>query len=177
MSTETARKYVEGLDVPYQAVFVPQSQSRNADESNPSLNWRITFGPLVTDYMQGCAHLPHYSHAFSRNMAYDSAVREACETGKSKLRKHKNAFDAAQAGSSFARAKPVPAPDLADVLYCLVLDSEVLEYSSFEDWAECMGYDTDSRKAEGIYNQCMKIALQLRQVINLDEAREAFADY
>ena len=57
------------------------------------------------------------------------------------------------------------------------MDSDVLNYDCFEDWADCMGMDTDSRKAEDIYNACMKIALKLRQLIKLSEAQEAFEDF
>src|SRR5690606_15461812 len=163
--------------VSYNAVFVPQSQSRNKNETRPSLNWRVTIAKgnvrLETDYMQGCAHIPHYSHAHARNAVYDDAVWEACETGKSRIIPHKSAYDAAQGG----RAVPIPTPKFEDVLYCLVLDAEVLEYSSLDEWAEAFGFDTDSRKAERAYRACLETALKLRHIVDLDEAREAFQDY
>lgn len=44
-------------------------------------------------------------------------------------------------------------PSLADVLDCIASDSAGYENAgSFEDWASEYGYDTDSRKAERIYN-------------------------
>lgn len=44
------------------------------------------------------------------------------------------------------------APDAEDVINCLVQDALSLENSTgFEDWAENLGYDPDSRKAEKIY--------------------------
>lgn len=46
-------------------------------------------------------------------------------------------------------------PELAEVLYCLRSDCDVVNYGDFEDWADCMGYDTDSRRAERIYNACV----------------------
>jgi hypothetical protein len=93
----------------------------------------------------------------------DKFVRTACETGR--------------AGNFGARVK---APDIRDVLYSLSMDADVLESASFEDWASNFGYDADSRKAEGIYQACLKIALQLRQLVGdagLAQLREAFQDY
>lgn len=50
---------------------------------------------------------------------------------------------------------PVPPPALADVLRCILLDSDVRHYESFEEFALNMGYDTDSRSAERVYNDCI----------------------
>lgn len=180
--TEKAKAYcaqllADGLE--YRAEFVPQSQSRNAAEKAPSLNWRVTIKcgalELSTDYMQGCAHIPHYSHAFARNAAYDAAVREACETGKSRIIAHRNAYDAAQ--STFAPGRKIPAPEFADVLYSLLMDASAIDSPDFESWAEDLGYDPDSRRAEKIYRDCIAIAVKLRAMLDLDAAREAFQDY
>lgn len=49
-----------------------------------------------------------------------------------------------------AHTKP---PTIAEVLDCLASDSSGIENSrDFEEWAGEYGYDTDSRKAERIYN-------------------------
>ena len=45
---------------------------------------------------------------------------------------------------------------------------------------EYLGYDPDSRKAEGIYRACLELALKLRNGLGeklLAELREAVADY
>lgn len=181
MSTETAKAFAKASGIEYTAEFVPQSKSRNADNKDPSLNWRVTLRKngqtLTTDYMQGIGHLPHYSHAFARIVAYDDAVRRACETGKSRIRAHKNAYDAAQADSAIARETPIPSPALDEVLYSLVSDSDAIEYPKFEDWAENYGYEPDSRSAEQIYRRCLELGLTLRHMVDLDAAREAFQDY
>lgn len=168
---QTAQAFCDSLDIDYKAEFVPQSQSRNAGKE-PCLNWRVTVGPITTDYMQGIAHLAHYNHAHSRLAVYNDAIREACETGRSKIRASKSASEACR---SFE--KTIPAPELVDVLYSLVMDSDAIEYGCFEDWAECFGYDVDSREAEKVYRQCVEIALKLRQAVDLNAAREAFDDY
>ena len=169
--TEQAEKYVNSLDLDYKADFVPFSQSRNNGDENVSLNWRITignhrnaWGRLTTDYMQGIGHLP--GHKFSQRLTVyeNERQRKAAETGLW-----------AATGDRYPRK--LPAPKLIDVLYCLVSDASVLDCATFEDWADELGYDTDSRKAEKISDECLKNALALRQYINLDDAREAFQDY
>ena len=54
-------------------------------------------------------------------------------------------------------------PTAEDVLDCLASDSSSVDNArSFEDWAGDYGYDTDSRKAEKIYNACRKQADKLK---------------
>jgi len=182
--TEKAKAYCARLlanGVSYDAVFVPQSQSRNKDETRPSLNWRVTITKdnvrLETDYMQGCAYLPHYSHAFAKFPVYEAAVREACETGKSRIVPAKSAYDAAQGGRAVPITRKIPAPEFADVLYCLVADASVIDFPGFEEWAREYGYNPDSRKAEQAYRACLETTLKLRAIVDLDEAREAFQGY
>lgn len=65
---------------------------------------------------------------------------------------------------------------------------EVFAAGGFENWASEYGYDTDSRKAESIYQACLDIALKLRGDIALKlrgaigdsgmvELQTAFQDY
>jgi hypothetical protein len=71
-------------------------------------------------------------------------------------------------------------PGLADVLYPLVIDASVLDYSGFEDWAANFGYEPDSRKAEAIYKSCIEIALHIRNGVGEDglaKLQAAFQDY
>jgi hypothetical protein len=153
--TEKAQAYVDSLDIPYNATFVPQSMSRNADEKNPSINWLVSFGSIQTDYMQGIAHMPGYKFYTRRTLEIADREKAAAEQGKY--------FTRYSHGGLFG-GKKIPAPKLVDVLYSLVMDSDVINYDCFEDWAECFGYDTDSREAERIYNACMAIALKLRNL-------------
>src|SRR5690606_22868420 len=132
---------------------------------------------LETDYMQGCAHIPHYVHAFGKYAVYAAAVREACATGKSRIVPAKNAYDAAQGGRVVPVVREIPAPDFADVLYSLVLDASAIDFTCFEEWASEYGYDPDSRKAEQTWRECLDTALKLRRIVDLDEAREVFQDY
>jgi hypothetical protein len=48
-----------------------------------------------------------------------------------------------------------PDPTVVDVLYCLVADAwGVTNVSSFEEWCNDLGYDSDSRKAEAVFKAC-----------------------
>lgn len=156
--TDKSKAYADGLKLAYSATFVPQSQSRNAGNNTPTLNWVVSLGGLSTEYTQGIGHMPGYKFQFRRTIHQAELEQEAAEKG-------------------IAGFKRIPPPSLEDVLYSLVSDSEVLDYASFEEWADSYGYDTDSREAEKTYQQCLAIALKLRQLIDLEAAREAFEDY
>jgi hypothetical protein len=186
-TTETAGQLIERtaheLGLAMRAEFVPFSKSRNA-KPNPeklalsdlSLNWRVSLlkydptlakaapGPyrefLATDYSAGVAHCPSYQWAPSWER--DALVRAEVETGK------KNRF---QFGKPAPHGIHTVAPKLADVLYSLAMDVDVLDAGSFEEWASNYGYDTDSRKAEVTYRACLEIALKLRNGLGEDGLR------
>jgi hypothetical protein len=54
------------------------------------------------------------------------------------------------------------APDVGEVLGCVARDGEAV-HMSFDDWCGEFGYDSDSRKAEETYNQCVKEGRKLRR--------------
>lgn len=166
---------IAAMGLEYSAEFVPQSRSRNANEKRPSLNWRVTIKKgrvtLTTDYTQGIGHLPKNNQTLGE---YEQRWYEsnAAETGKMGR--------VTSGGRSLLNPKPIPAPLLRDVLYCLVTDSDVLDFATFEDWADAYYYDTDSRSAEKTYRACLDTALRLRALIGDDGLRklqEAFQDY
>lgn len=55
-------------------------------------------------------------------------------------------------------------PTIEDILNSLIMDTINIP-SSFEDWASEFGYDTDSRKAEQIYNACLKEDKDLKYIL------------
>lgn len=60
-------------------------------------------------------------------------------------------------------------PSAADVLDCLAMDACGFENArSFDDWCAEYGYDTDSRKAERIYNIIARQAAKLRAMLGQD---------
>lgn len=167
-------------DLTVESKFIPFSKSRNAGEKMPSLNWQVTlkWGDkkiLTTDYSAGCGHAPFYKNHIHNAMRlsiweHDRLMAE-CENGFPVDSRYENMI-------VWDKKRPI-LPDSRDVIYSLLLDSEVLEYATFEAWAGEFGYDGDSRQAEKTYNACMKIALQFRQLGEsvISELRDAYQDY
>jgi hypothetical protein len=57
-------------------------------------------------------------------------------------------------------------PEAKDVLDCLAMDASCIENSrNFEDFANDIGYDPDSRKAEKIYKVILRQAEQLKKFL------------
>lgn len=168
---------IESLQLSIKSTFIPFSQSRNKREKYPSLNWSVTLEKngkpvLTTDYMAGCAHVPGYKQ-MDRSIAHAEMIRQACETGYSYPKWSIHTLNLWVKG-------PKIEPKAVDVIYSLVMDSDVLNYSSFEDWASNFGYDADSRSAEKTYRACLEIALAFRAAVGesgLTMLAEAFQDY
>lgn len=176
---------LDRMNVTVDAVFVPFSQSRNKDETPPSLNWRVTLKKdgrevITTDYMQGSAHCHAYKNPAKfgngNRDSYTTAQRIAreCETGRI------GAPYFASVGAHGKGKSAVPAPDAVDVLASLLCDASALDSGVFSDWCADMGMDDDSIAARGIYDACMETALKLRAAFGgqkMDELRELFADF
>lgn len=150
--------------------FIPFSQSRNKSEKYQSLNYRVTCLKngkpfLTTDYSMGCGYAPKRPKSGAESAYYARTldaeyIKMVCETGKVQ--------------------KQAILPEIEDVYYSLVVDADVLNYSNFEDWARCFGYDTDSRKGEKVYRACLEIALALRNAIGeagMSQLSEIYQDY
>lgn len=73
-----------------------------------------------------------------------------------------------------SKAKP---PSLDDVLHALCLDAEAA-IVTFREWCDNFGYDTDSRKALNIYEQCQDAHDKLiRAKVDIEKERERLQDY
>jgi hypothetical protein len=147
-------------DITVTSVFVPWSQSRNKNEKDRSLNWLISIhrkGRLIltTDYMAGIGHCPSYKQGARWTLDYTKLIEAETEQG---FAAHKIQLWSQPA---IDRKKPI-LPDTAGVIHSLYLDYTILDSSGFEDWASELGYDTDSRKAEKMYRDCLELALKIR---------------
>lgn len=183
------------MGVTLSATFVPQSASRNSGEERPTLNWRVTVrraqpvhGPksvhprnvvIATDYMQGIGHVPGYIHAHgSRPIMTDDTIKSqerAAELGTYPLVYKTGTCWAEKIGDR----KKLPAPALAEVLYCLILDGDAAD-ATFEEWCDDHGYDSDSRKVLATYETCRDVGHKLQRMFTsaeLAELRELFQDY
>lgn len=182
---------IAALGLTYEASFVPQSMSRNAGETHRSLNWKIRIGregskvTIVTDYMQGIGHVPGYPQSLPKTLYFEPLWKDydgASESGKyphEPLAKHVHEHGTRLDIRHGYQMRQLPKPELRDVLYSLVSDSDAAD-STFEDWASDLGYDTDSRKAEAMYRACLDIGSRLRSLIGsaaLEQLRELFRDY
>lgn len=171
---ESIEQTAAELGLTMEADFVPLSKSRNAKEKSPTLNWKVRLlkngkAFLETDYSAGCGHAPSYQQHNS-NACRAQAVDAECERGYA----HK--ID----GMAPRKTKTPILPSFADVLHSLVSDADVIDCGSFEEWAGNLGYDADSRKAEGIYRACLETALKLRNALGdagFATLRTAVQDY
>ena len=184
-TTTTAKPDLAQYGITVESVFVPWSVSRSAKKrpgpGDYNLNWEVTVRKdgrhvLTTEYTAGQGHCPAYNAKIS-TYAHQCSPKEAkrqmiiaeCEKG----------FACKWApwhGPTAIKAKPIlPGDD--SVMYSLLMDSSVLDYGSFEDWASEYGFDPDSRKAEAAYRECLEIALKLRNALGealLAHLREDF---
>jgi hypothetical protein len=180
MSKTAAQKTVDALGLTVTSRFIPFSQSRNKAEKYKSLNWEVTVhlgdvAILSTLYSAGIAHAPSYKHSDKAETHH--RVNWECENGYKaqgvRWGRTPEAYGAMVERNAIK-------PDTLDVLYSLAMDADALEYAGFEDWANSLGYDTDSRKAEKVFTECLGIALKLRHALGeegLKALREAFQDY
>lgn len=70
-------------------------------------------------------------------------------------------------------------PTQASILYCLLSDAEANE-TSYNDWCDMLGFDSDSFTAFRTYQQCCEIGQNLRKVFNhetMQTLREILEDY
>lgn len=157
------------------AVFVPQSASRNSQEKNHTINWRISFtrasnkASMALDYGQGIGHVPNYKQP--RTIHDERVLGEPWETGKYNATTGK-------VGTYMQKRLPLPAPAAADLLYSITMDDTHGE--SFEEWCSNFGYDSDSRTAEATYEACKRQTYDAQRVLGsqlLEEAAKILEDY
>lgn len=130
--------------------FIPFCFSRNSKEGIPSLNWKVLLRKngkrmLSVDYTKGCGHCTAPS-------SDKKGIEEECNSGEWNEIKVKD-------------------PTIAEVMCSLALDSSIIDYEGFDEWARVYGYDSDSRKAEKIYFECLKTAQVLMVNLGLETLR------
>ena len=73
------------------------------------------------------------------------------------------------------------APDRSAVLSALVMDAQTVEnVDSFEEWADDLGFDSDSRRAESIYKLTRQQSDALKSLfadVSFDDLAALFEDY
>lgn len=184
-SREKIQAAIRDLDLTIASVFIPFSNSRNHGAKHPSLNWRITLqragrAVLTTDYSAGMAHCPSYAAPVAvtwdrpKTMWRETVTRWECEHGF-----RAKAFLRYSGFSSGGKPEPI-SPDSCDVIWSLSRDCDVLDSAGFESWAQELGYDSDSRKAESLFQECLDLALKFRAAVGdsgIQLLRDAGQDY
>ena len=156
---------LEELGVTIEAKFTPWSVVNPGKDvttvkiTTLNVNWTVTIRKkgetvLTTPYSYGLGHLKPFANIFGR---ITTDIRH-------------NAMDVAERGffpkpGYTTWGQKVHEPSASDVLSSLCLDASVLDFSSFEEWADDYGYDPDSRKAEAIYRACLQNTLALRRYL------------
>jgi hypothetical protein len=173
-TAETIETLATELGLSMAAHFVPFSRSRSKKEKTPSLNWVVTIAHkgkpfLTTEYMMGSGHCPGYKQCET----YESKKITAweCENGVEGW---------ITSNERIIRHGGNILPKLADVLHSLASDASAIDYASFEAWANEMGDDPDSRRAEQVYRACLDTALKLRAALGEDgltRLRDGVQDY
>lgn len=65
-------------------------------------------------------------------------------------------------------------PQLENILYCLLRETQGIDSTSFELWCGDFGYDADSRKAFSMYEACMKEYKQLKGLFTNQELNKLY---
>lgn len=171
------------------------AQSRSARTDRVADNWdetafhfwvelKIKDRPLWSGfYSVGAGHptfwastgapVPADAPANIRNKAYRAkCAYQNMDQKPTTLTRGFNVFDQRpldEIKEAYAACAPI---DVADVFQSLVMDCGDAD-ESFNDWAEGLGYNPDSRKAFETYQACQDIARQLRSSLGLDLFAEA----
>lgn len=143
--------------------YVPSTYDPRDKESFQGIKWKYTvatdIGSFSGEYTQGIGHLPKAWGLVPQNGRFSisqlQALNDTLRSGyryriETTVRKPTN--------------QRIPEPAADDLLYCLFSDADALNYT-FDEWADNYGYDTDSRKAEAIYNACRQVGLDLLRVL------------
>lgn len=161
-------KILEALkDIEYSVTFAGPMKDR---PNQICWNIKLVINNKVfeTVYSQGVGHIPGYTFQLKRCIDQVYMEKYAVSTGKYYSLDNPSII------------KPLPTPELIDVMYCLVSDADAIEYQNFEEFADMLGYDSDSRQAEQTYNACLKVGLFLRNSLGdakLEELRELYQDF
>ena len=168
-------QYLTEQGITYEAKFrrqVPESKK----PSDLQIKWYTFFNGECFDFFTGIAHMPKPMYEkYGRLTRYtqrdwDALCLIVCDgrypatAGTSRLWSDQKCFQ----------------PTAASVLYCLLSDSDVENYRTYDEWASDLGYDPDSRSGEQTFNACLQNTRALRRAIGstaIEKLREMLQDY
>ena len=148
----------------FEAVHVPVPRFSQPDKITLcQVTWNLHMKrnghSLVTEYHQGIGHVKSVDISRGMSVAAADGIR-ACIAGRNK--------------------RGLTYPTVTDAIYANISDIDACEYASFEEWAGDAGFDTDSRSAEKIFNECVARGRIFKLMYSQDELAELhdmFLDY
>ena len=177
-------KFIEAHKIEMESVSIPSRSDKDDDWHKDAFHFTCTItanGKSVTvNYSVGSGIIDRFIgddlksssfrgvNGFMSRAQYKAAI---APWGK------KLAYDVENAKSIRQKYGPKYKPSVADVLDSLASDAGCAEnVRCFEDFADELGYDQDSRKAEAIYHACQKIAADLSKMLGETNYRELLED-
>lgn len=180
MTTVDYNKILADKGIRAEFTFVPFSKSKNSSEPALSLNWSVKLfykdrEIIETPFFQGIGNAPVYEHKnkFGSKVTFNIALKRQCEFGK-------EIYSPFNKDGYLETGDNIKSPSVADLIYCLLLDADAIDYPTYEDWADTFGFDHDSRKGLALYHECLTTGLKLRSGLGeslLKELRELFSDF
>lgn len=155
--------------------FIPFSKSRSKGHLYKSFNWRVT---LFVGGKEVLSTL--YSAGAGYGNAYKATFGEL--GGKNCVMRGEEITKEVETGLFWANSRLDRVSikiGILDFMNSLILDSEAV-FQTFEDWAEDLGYDSDSMKAKNIYDDCLETGEKFLAGLGmkkLEELKEAFSNY
>jgi len=166
---------LEDLGLSFKSEFIPYSKSRsfNKDASTlqKTLNYSVTLSykdreVLTTLYTEGIGKCPGYKSEMHRFLCMDDAnmLNRIVENG--------------QYYKNLKWTKITP--NYIDFMFCMLIDARVLDYNNFENWANNVGFNSDSISDKKMYDESLVTAIQLKNGIDnivLEELKELVKEY
>lgn len=168
--------------IKYEATFVPYSKVSEerrrswGDGKNLFLSWTVTINGERFDYSAGIGHIsnPKIRAAAMNLRGWTIYEKEAItEWAEGRWLPLSGSVHGSRPFNKLPIDSPnrQTPPDLADVIHCLVLELDSLDYD-FEEWADNYGYDKDSRKAEKTYRECREQAYRTLRALGAETAEK-----
>lgn len=158
MNAEEARKAVTEKLVEWRVPFSVSLVGETKRDDWVCDQWRVKFADWETAYYTGTGHRKPVKGAPPKNF-----VNPRCLAAKEWNRNN---------------LRPV-APQAADVLHSLLLDSDAVN-ESFRNWCANYGYSDDSLSALDIYRECCKVGEKMRRLFTHEQRetlRELLEDF